>query len=419
MGSGLRFVIPTCKNGSNVFKSAATVHDTENKEFLASPRRIAFPPRWRDNWWMNRHQLILAVLASLAIQILSPDVSARADETSLTQLLGNLGAESFATRRQASKALKALDTSQMLKLAAEAGSIASAEAIVRILAEIDNRYSSASMEEEAAASKILEDLTTAKRILLAESAGLSLQEHWEKRVTLALKDLTNLGAIIKRGTFRRSQIAFGRPIRSANMQILITDAWKGGDRGIDAFERLPMLTGAVTAANAGASVYLIAGHNLTEAQQARLTEIVGRNRLAVRSRVALGIVGNPVISPGVMIESVSKGSSAEAAGLRAGDLLLAVEGEKPEDDDTALPGDQELGTERTPLRDFQDLVTRLMDYDKDDIMQVRVIRNFQPYLLAGNIRLRIPEDGQPELMKQPAPEIIEVKLKGWEALGTE
>lgn len=369
---------------------------------------------------MNRQQLILATIATLAIQFLSPGISVSADETLPSQLLDNLGAESFATRIQASKELKTLGTSQILELAAQAGSIASAEAIVRILAEIDNRYSSASMEEDqAAASKVLEDLTTAKRILLAESAGLSLREHWEKRASLALKDLTNHGAIIKRGTFKRSQMAFGRPISSATMQILITDAWKGGDRGIDAFERLPMLTGALTAANAGASVYLIAGHNLTEAQQARLTEIVGRNRLAVRSRVALGIVGNPVISPGVMIESVSKGSSAEAAGLRAGDLLLAIEGDKLEDHEASLPGDKELGTDRAPLRDFQDLVTKLMDYDKDDIMQMRVIRNFQPYLLARNIRLRIPEDGQLELMKQPTPEIIDVKLKGWEALGTE
>lgn len=369
---------------------------------------------------MNRRRPLLTVIAILTLQFLAAGTAtARADDSPVAALLNDLAAESFATRIQASKQLKTLSPSQLLELASKATSIASAESIIRILAEIDNRYSSTSKEDEAAASAVLEELTNAKRILLAETAELSLHEHWKKRVSLALKNLTERGAIIKRGTFRRPRMAFGRPVNMATMQILITETWKGGDAGIDAFERLAMLMGPVTATAPGATVYLIAGHDLTEDQQTRLREIVGQNRIAIRSRVALGIVGSPVFSPGVMIETVSKGSSAEAAGLRDGDLLLAIEGIPPEDGEAQLPGDDELGTNRTPLRDFQDLVSKLMDYDKDDVMKVRVIRNFKPFLLGRNMGIRIPEDGQQELLKQPKPEIIDVKLKGWEALGTE
>lgn len=363
---------------------------------------------------MKRYLSKLAAIAFLAIHFSLTTGRAIAEDTPGVTLLANLGSENFATRIQASRDLKELSAKEILQLASKAASITSAETVVRILAEIDNRYSSESKEDVTAASKILEDLASAKRVLLSETAELSLQEHWEKRVTLALATLQEQGAIIKRGTFRRARMAFGRSANPPTMQILITDAWKGGESGIDAFERLAMLMGPVSAAPIGASVYLIAGHNLTEAQQSRLTEIVGQNRVAVRSRVALGIVGNPVISPGVLIESVSKGSSAEAAGLSAGDLLLAIEEQNPKNAGESLPGDKELGTSRTPLLDFQDLVAKLMAYDKDDVMKVRVIRNFRPYMLGRNLGL-----DRNEFENQPKPEIVEIKLKGWEALGTE
>ena len=107
-------------------------------------------------------------------------------------------------------------------------------------------------------------------------------------------------------------------------------------------------------------------------------------------------------------------------------MLLAIES----DDKTApnpaalllgqeqpIPGDDTFGDDRVALRDFDDLVTRLQSYGKGDTIKLRVIRGARAYLLrARGIQLRGPGG---EELEEPKPEILDVKLKGWEELGSE
>lgn len=385
----------------------------------------------------------------------------RAEDTVVPQpdlqpLLSDLDSNRYTTRINASKALKALSSQELANMARLANDQSSAETVIRILAEIDNRYSvptrlakletkdrpsvpSTTVANMLSASEALESLASENRVLVADGAEQSLREHADKRMDIALQKIQDMGAFIRLGAMPASPVGMGQRSSTNIMQILITKDWKGGDQGVEIFSRLTELFRADrnfgnrrNATSVRASVYMIDGNPLTDRQSSRLAELtgVGQAGLQRRSQVALGIVwdANPMFafSTGVTIRDVSTGGSAEKAGLSPGDLLLAIES----DDKTApnpanlllgqqlpIPGDDSLGGSRVPLRDFDDLVTRLQNYGKGDVIKLRVIRGARAYFLrARGIRLGAPDD---EKMEEPKPEILDVKLKGWEELGRE
>ncbi len=101
-----------------------------------------------------------------------PDTTTSTDNDSkaVQSLIAGLGAKSFEVRAEASKQLKTLPNEQIRRMSELAAGQASAEVIVRILAEVDNRYSNGDTKQQELASETLEALISAERILLAELA---------------------------------------------------------------------------------------------------------------------------------------------------------------------------------------------------------------------------------------------------------
>ncbi|GEM_PF-4493959 len=366
-------------------------------------------------------------------------------------LLLELGSPSFETRAEASKKLKSLSTDQIRHLSGIAGKQASAEVVIRILAEVDNRYSSNEDEAVKAASDALESLVTAERLLLADTAESALLEHSAKRIDIAKEALQKCGAIVRDGTMMGNFFPGLPGGRSRSLVIMFTDAWKGGDEGLKIFGRLSALFGTENVQSSGVTVYLIEGNPLTEQQEARLAEQVGHTRLVRRGPVALGIVGDPRIAGGgVLIGDVSPGGTADRAGLSRGDLILAMEAVPKEPakvdngtpaektalvqkTDTAVPVDAEqkpvivelddftpddyLKDDKRRLQDFDDLVERLKAYKIGDELTVHVVRGYERYrtnLMFGGRRFNIPDDAPPNTRATLNVELVQVKLKGWE-----
>lgn len=333
-------------------------------------------------------------------------------------LIASLGAATFADRHQASQQLRQLTTSDIARLAERAVRTGSAESIVRILAEVDNRYGNASLpeDEQALVSETLETLAAQAAQVPAELSLQSLNLHAQRRASLAMKELRKRGAAIRRGTFQAG-IVLGGAARNPPIQIFLDENWKGGLEGIELFSRIVRSDDPAQFTGRDATVYLIDGHTLSAAELNRLRELIGQNRIAQRGRVALGIVGDPVFAPGVIIDRVSSNGSADRAGLRAGDMILAIEVDHqdvlPEEEKKAIPGDEELGTDRSPLADFNDLVERLKKYRAGDTMKLRVIRQYKAAFLFRSL----PGDQDDLRQRVPKVEVVSVKLRGWTELG--
>lgn len=344
-------------------------------------------------------------------------------------LIASLSSQAYADRCRASDQLRKLSTTDVADLARVAAKTASAEAIVRIMAEIDNRYGRAELplEDQLAASATLEQLAVEDDPLPAESAQQSLNLHAARRAALAMNELRKQGAAIRRGTFQ-NPVMLGGVSANPPIQIFLDENWKGGLEGIELLTRIVRTERVPQFPARDATVYLIDGHPLTEKQLDRLREIVGQNRIANRGRVALGIVGDPVFAPGVVIDRISQRGSADRAGLNAGDMILAIErepeaedlppgplpGEKPKAPDRRqdgpILGDEKFGRNRHVLADFNDLVEQLKSYRAGDTIRLRVIRQGKAALMFRRQEPRFAED---ELKL----EIVSVKLKGWTELG--
>jgi len=411
--------------------------------------RIAIPAVHADNVSMRnkRHQLMCYV--ALAALLYDGGSAVFAQDQSGSDLLQKLGADDFAVRSAASAALQKLSAEKVSELAADNHNQPNAEVMMRLQAEMERRYASAVEEDVIAASAILEAHAADDRLMLADAAQHTLRQHWTKRTELALNELEKHGAIVRRGTFiqNRGFPGFAAPERSQTKTVLLTEDWTGGDQEIEIFRRLSALCGPVRSGS-GMSLFLIGGNKLTDDQVARVSEIVGHNRVVKRSRVALGIEADRHVTRGVLIDQVSPGSSAADAGLKRGDLIIAINERvdpktddaapveppeaKPEDSDSpdtpqnkvlkpatdeADPDDDMLilPDDKTLLRDFDDLVDRLMDYDVDDVMTIRVYRGFAP----NGIRMRF---GGMQPTPEPMPlkiETLHIKMKGWEHLAVE
>lgn len=331
-----------------------------------------------------------------------------AKDDQLSDLLKGLASEDFQSRVQASKKLKQLPPEELRKLVTLASKEPSAEALIRLLAEVDDRYASEDEKNVDAASAALENLAEGNRQLTVDNAETSLTHHWARRVALAIKTLEHMGAVVKKGDFAPGGGMFGVPQASPSLQVLIGEKWTGGDQGIEVFERFSNLTGPAIRGSGGLVVYLLDGHPLTEKQRSSLTDLVGANRIAERSRVALGIRGSRTTAESVLISYVSKGGAAFAAGLQTGDLIVAINNpdrEKLTDEELAKAKKAEL------LRDFDDLIERLKQYRAGDVIELRVIREFTSKVERG-------PDGslRPRRNIDLVEEVVPVTLKGWEEL---
>jgi S1-C subfamily serine protease len=107
----------------------------------------------------------------------------------------------------------------------------------------------------------------------------------------------------------------------------------------------------------------------------------------------------------VLIQTVTKGSTAAAAKLQPGDLLLGLTARLPDAPKDSVPEASDN------LRDFDDLVERLKKFRPGDIVYLTVIRDFRLAALQGRLPRAIKPSG--------GEEVVEVKLKGWQELETD
>lgn len=358
----------------------------------------------------------------------------KASAEELQQLQIDLAANDFQVRKAASARLQTLTTEDMGKLAKDLLNTPSAEVLMRIHSELEVRYLAKSKAERIQASELLETMATKERLLSADPALHSLQKHWETRIEVALAKLVEMGAIVRRGTFSRPPSGFSEDSHLPARQILITKSWTGGDSGLEVFDRLKSLTGPVRGPN-GLQIYLLSGHPLTLEQERRLLQIIGANRVQYRSVVALGITADRMTQgffEGVSIQGVSKGGSAEKAGLEPGDFLLAMygPGEKVQpmeyDPDQwrtfrrpgeINPKDPAETNNANRLVDFDQLVDRLKKYSPGDKVKLQLVKKFRssqmfrPFPQIPPVNPR-GDDPNPE---NPTGKVIEVEVEliGW------
>lgn len=325
---------------------------------------------------MNTRFFILALLVNVSVFA--------DDKPRPAPLLQRLASTDFKVRRDASAELRTLKTAELQKLAAAATDQSSAEVAVRVLAEVENRYISRELEESIPAAEMLEQWRGGNRLLLSESAEQGFQLHWPQRVAMAGKALQDAGAVVKIGSF--SQQAMWMPNRDRRVQIFLHEDWKGTDAHMAYFRRLAGHEESI--GRMVVQIYLLDGHSVSDTQLATLGEIVGHSAIVERSRAALGIRGRAGFNDGVVIEGVTPGGSAMAAGLQRGDVLRAVVVAEGED-----AADEEDGNKEIRLRSFDQLIQLLREYKVGDVVTFQVNRAGRPLT-------------------------VEVKLKGWEDLET-
>lgn len=422
------------------------------------PREQQVPPPQIRNILIDREQLSVERPATEWL-VLPEQIEATDKE--VAQLVLDLAAPEFRKRKAATDRLKTLPLADLKKLAEELPNVPSAEAVVRVHSELAVRFQSESFDQRKTALELLEQLANQPRLLSADPANHCLKTHWQTRIEVAFQELESLGAIVKDGNFSVPPTPGMRRDDRPARQILLTESWTGGDAGLEIFGRLEALAGPVQSQQ-GIHVYLLTGHPLTEIQEKRLIDLVGANRIQERSRVALGIAadrGTVGLYDGVLVGSVSKGGSADKAGLESGDLLLAMynadkdvplmkydpdswrtfrrqipvprapnegpdqpnpdEGDAPIKISPDVPAtEDQLAAHR--LFDFDQLVERLKKYRPGDRVKLQVVKKFR-----GSDRFwafpNVPRGAIPELEDAQKPKTekvveIEVELVGWEQL---
>ena len=390
----------------------------------------------------QRMQILPGPIASEAPSTkgISLPAQKKASPEELDQLAIDLAAVSFNVRKAASQRLKTLTTQDMGKLTTALMDTPSAEALIRVHAELEMRYQAESKADQLQASRLLEMKAQENRLISADPANHSLTKHWKTRVEVAFSELEAMGAIVKNGHFSSPQAGAGLLDSKPAIQVLMTKAWSGGDKGLEVFRRLKLLTGPITPELNGLGVYLLTGHSLSSEQESRLIDIVGSNRIQHRSVVALGITYSPMTQgqfEGVLIRGVSKGGSADKAGLEPGDFLLAMyppgekvipmkydpdswrtfrrpvpalpEGMKPDEVDGA-----DIGSNPNRLTDFQQLVDRLKLYQPGDKVKLQVVKNFSMFQTWRPLP-KLDDLGEGEENQAEMAKVIEVdvELIGW------
>ncbi len=314
--------------------------------------------------------LMCGVLVANTCALMADELAPPAD-SEFNRLAADLGAVSFATRRAAAQQLSGLSVAELKAMVELPESELKPEVAIRLIKELEKRYIDPATKDLKAVSDILESLSTSHRLVLADGTQRILSDHWRIRVELARVDLEKSGAKFREGSFTsREEMRWLPGANLPSVQILIGEEFTGGKDGLRIIQRMARLTDPAMR-SAGVSVWLLEGHKLTDEEYSILSELVGQDRIQERSRVALGIKGSPGVIDGVVIEGVTKGSSAADAKLQRMDRILAIVEPIAED----LPADERRRLEeKQNLRDFDDLVERLKKYRDGDVINLRVVR---------------------------------------------
>lgn len=236
-------------------------------------------------------------------------------------------------------------------------------------------------ETSVAAEQSLERLAEQNSVVAGYSVA-ALNRHRVLRENRTIQELRRLGAKI---VFHsdpelmgyeleglgepeplKPDTIFSPPVHAVELVYILGD-WKGGTEGLELLNRLRVhhLPSFV--------VYLIKGNGLTDDDvRAKAGQIPGL-QVVDRGGAAMGFSSNQRFEDRCIISGLVEGLSAQKAGLRPGDEIVAIDG-------------------RWIDRSFNKLVVMLEEYRRGDVLPVLVVRSAPP----GEI------------------EEVDVTLSGWE-----
>lgn len=324
-----------------------------------------------------------------AVGVHSPEMTTdNGVSAEVTELIADLGSPEFARRQAAVATLRNAEGQQLQEVCKVLEVGIDSESARRIIEVLELQYEQASLDsgDVRITSETLEKSALSERWFVSETARDVLDRHWQRRTEIAVVELVSMNVPLsprdpaelwKLNPDAPPQM-FGQadPTSSRHLKIYIDKNWPGNDRAFELLRRLESLrTESFMTQPRLVSIYLIDGHPLAIEQVAILKGTFGDTQIAERGRVCLGVLNEPRfgVEQGILVGSVQKDSSADTAGIRSGDLIVAMNGKN--------------------LTDFDQLVTQLRSYDVGD-----------------KIMLHIRSNG---LQDEGGSRSVEVTLKGW------
>lgn len=349
--------------------------------------------------------VLLGILSTLSAQAQSP-TGTDAASPDTAALLERLSDPGFGLRQRAVQDLlqQARTTTGLQTLGAALENHANPEAARRIIEVLELAWRDADFREPQAReiSEILERAAVSRHWYLAEAARDILDRLWQRRVEIAIADLTRLKVpmeprdptLLWKASENSRSMFRSDPTTDQHLKIYIDETWPTDPRAFQLLQRLEGLAAWSRIGGGMVSLYKIDGNPLSVEQTALLKGIFGDLRIQERGRVCLGVLQDGLIDGGigVPIGRVEKDSSADRAGLRSGDLIQALNGQK--------------------LRDFDDLVKLLRQFKVGDTITMTVIP--QVFSPAQNFGVPFPpgERQNPDDGTR-TPREVKVTLRGW------
>jgi hypothetical protein len=178
----------------------------------------------------------------------------------------------------------------------------------------------------------------------------------EVREKRAIAAITQLEGSVKSDARQFGFVPNGIP-QSEDMMttVVLNKRWKGGEAGLKHLENLRFLR----------TLYLVEGVLAPDAI-ASLEKKLPSVRVQLRGGACLGVGGLPV-DGGCEIQLLNPGSAADKAGLRVGDLIVAFNGKRGENEGESLS--------------FDRLVELIKEHDAGDKVPVLIRRNGREQVL--------------------------------------
>ncbi len=334
------------------------------------------------NGYPRLRRVVAAAVAFLILPYCTAGDSEDSQADQLQLLLEELNAPQFEARVAAERRLVTLQPAQILRLRELTEEIESPEAAVRVLHGLERHYVSKDNDSAVAASKVLEQLISSDRAVIAEEVTWILVHHWQQRQHFAVRALTDHGAqvvlpeALARARMRNLQVGFGN-LDGPRIQVFIGAEWDATEEGRRAFDQLPGLAqqlrsgqGARQMGRRGqtpplVTIFLVAGHSLSEEQAGQLKGAFGEI-VQDRGETMLGITAQPgVAGGGCLVREVVEHGSAATAGLKSGDLITHVQSIK--------------------IGSFDDLVEELRQFSASDVVTIQCVREYRRRGRAGQV----------------------------------
>ena len=333
------------------------------------PRGIQFVPRrggFGDSPFIDRSQ----PRRKLYVPVLPPPPPLPSriaiSEERLNKLVQQLESGDFRERVEATRILKEEGSLKTVNRMTSAAKSTSPELSMRALSILEAIFLSDDDVANRAAETSLEDLAFGFANDLGVQAQDILSAHSQLRSKRATGDLQGKGLHIEFQTDMMSVDDVTGELYPGISFVRLGRSWKGGEEGVRDLQRLEGL----------GMVYVIANCPVSAKRVEEILNPVAPDvRVEARGAVELGVrfltFSNTPQGRGVLIGEVTPGKSAHAAGLRANDVILSLDGE---DVDT-----------------FNKLVDLLKKYEPGDVIKVERART-------SNLE---------------ESEVINIKLKSW------